>query len=111
MDVRELYTRSGAVRDEIFSQRYRFRSLDHEQERTAVMFGALWRPVLVLEAWVGRADTRMTDMSRARSHYLSRVSGYDPVLDETIILSKLALPIFLVIKPTGLSLQGMRPTQ
>ncbi|GKB81017.1 hypothetical protein Tco_0947912 [Tanacetum coccineum] len=27
-DVRELYTRSGVVRDEIFSQRYRFRSLE-----------------------------------------------------------------------------------
>nr|GEZ27142.1 hypothetical protein [Tanacetum cinerariifolium] len=34
-DVRELYTRSGMVRDEIFSERYRFRSLVHEQERTA----------------------------------------------------------------------------
>ncbi|GJS48690.1 hypothetical protein Tco_0598811 [Tanacetum coccineum] len=49
-DVRELYTRSGAVRDEIFSQRYRFRSLKQEQERAAVTFGALWRPVLALEA-------------------------------------------------------------
>ncbi|GKE62555.1 hypothetical protein Tco_1512922 [Tanacetum coccineum] len=34
-DVRELYTRSGAVRDEIFSQRYRLRSLEREQERVA----------------------------------------------------------------------------
>nr|GEZ49811.1 hypothetical protein [Tanacetum cinerariifolium] len=33
-DVRELYTRSGVVRDDIFSQRYRFRSLEREQERT-----------------------------------------------------------------------------
>nr|GEU95309.1 hypothetical protein [Tanacetum cinerariifolium] len=41
----------GAVRDEIFSQRYRFRSLEHEQERTVVTFGALWRPVLALKAW------------------------------------------------------------
>ncbi|GKC81019.1 hypothetical protein Tco_1136736 [Tanacetum coccineum] len=32
-DLRELYTKSGAVRDEIFSQRYRFRSLEREQER------------------------------------------------------------------------------
>nr|GEV71662.1 hypothetical protein [Tanacetum cinerariifolium] len=52
-DVRELYTRSGAIRDEIFSQRYRFRSPEHEQERTAVTFEALWRPVLALEAWAG----------------------------------------------------------
>nr|GFA14442.1 hypothetical protein [Tanacetum cinerariifolium] len=40
-DVRELFTRSGVVRDEIFSQRYRFKSLKHEQERTVVTFGAL----------------------------------------------------------------------
>ncbi|GKA50721.1 hypothetical protein Tco_0743794, partial [Tanacetum coccineum] len=33
MDLRELYTRLGAVRDEIFSQRYRFRSLEREKER------------------------------------------------------------------------------
>ncbi|GJY14592.1 hypothetical protein Tco_0385014, partial [Tanacetum coccineum] len=42
-DVRELYTRSGVVRDEIFSQ----------------------RPVLALEAWAGHVDTQMTDMSWA----------------------------------------------
>nr|GFD39135.1 hypothetical protein [Tanacetum cinerariifolium] len=52
-DVRELYTRSGAVRDGIFSQRYQFRSLEHEQERTAVTFEALWRTMLELEAWAG----------------------------------------------------------
>nr|GEW00855.1 hypothetical protein [Tanacetum cinerariifolium] len=63
-DVRELYNRSRAVKDDIFSQRYRFRSLEHEQERTVVTFGALWRPVLALKAWAGRVDTRMTDMSR-----------------------------------------------
>nr|GEZ87520.1 hypothetical protein [Tanacetum cinerariifolium] len=32
-DLRELYTRSWSVRDEIFSQRYRFMSLEREQER------------------------------------------------------------------------------
>ncbi|GKD57427.1 hypothetical protein Tco_1290814 [Tanacetum coccineum] len=65
-DVRELYTRLGVVRDEIFSQRYMFRSLELEQERTNVAFGALWRPVLALEAWAGHVDTRMADLSRAR---------------------------------------------
>ncbi|GJZ22685.1 hypothetical protein Tco_0559724 [Tanacetum coccineum] len=64
-DIVELFTRSGVVRDEIFSQRYQLRSLKHEQERTAVMFGALWRPVLALESWAGHVDTRMADMSRA----------------------------------------------
>nr|GEZ46610.1 hypothetical protein [Tanacetum cinerariifolium] len=56
---------SGAVKDEIFSQSYQFRSLEHEQERTAMMFGALWRPVLELETWAWRVDTQMANMSRA----------------------------------------------
>ncbi|GJU66843.1 hypothetical protein Tco_1253102 [Tanacetum coccineum] len=43
-DIRELFTRSGAVRDKIFSQRYRFRSLEHQHKRVAVTFGTLWRP-------------------------------------------------------------------
>ncbi|GKC32798.1 hypothetical protein Tco_1040092 [Tanacetum coccineum] len=34
-DIGELFTRSGAVRDETFSQRYRFSSLEYEQERVA----------------------------------------------------------------------------
>nr|GFA76524.1 hypothetical protein [Tanacetum cinerariifolium] len=50
-DLRELYTRSGAVRDEIFLQRYRFRSLEREQERAMVTFSAIRRPILALEAW------------------------------------------------------------
>nr|GEV62779.1 hypothetical protein [Tanacetum cinerariifolium] len=90
-DVRELYTRSRAVRVENFSQRYRFRSLEHEQERTAVMFGALWRLVLALEACAGRVDTWMTDMSRA---------GYD---DHRLVHN-------MLLQPTALQreLQEMR---
>ncbi|GKE18940.1 hypothetical protein Tco_1426517, partial [Tanacetum coccineum] len=65
-DMRELYTRSRAVRDEIFSHRYMFRSLEQEQERATVTFRALWRPVLALEAWAGHVDTRLEDMSWAR---------------------------------------------
>ncbi|GKB87828.1 hypothetical protein Tco_0960100 [Tanacetum coccineum] len=65
-DVRELYTRSRALKDEIFSQRYRFRSLEREQEWATMTFGALWRPMLALEAWAGHVDTRMANMSRAR---------------------------------------------
>nr|GEX30291.1 hypothetical protein [Tanacetum cinerariifolium] len=65
-DVRELYTRSGVVKDEIFSQRYKFKSLEHEQERTAMTFEALWRLVLALEAWAGRVDTRLVDMLQDR---------------------------------------------
>ncbi|GJR90808.1 hypothetical protein Tco_0214819, partial [Tanacetum coccineum] len=54
-DLRELYTRSGAVRDEIFSQRYRFKSLKQEHERATMTFIAIWRPVLALEPSVGPA--------------------------------------------------------
>ncbi|GJY63503.1 hypothetical protein Tco_0464963, partial [Tanacetum coccineum] len=53
-DIWELFTRPEAVRDEIFSQRYRFRSLKHKQERVAVNFGAIWRPILALESWAGQ---------------------------------------------------------
>ncbi|GJT00357.1 hypothetical protein Tco_0821526 [Tanacetum coccineum] len=56
MDIRELFTRSRAVKDEIFSQRYQFRSLEYEQERVAVTFGAIWRPVLALESWAELAE-------------------------------------------------------
>ncbi|GKG30013.1 hypothetical protein Tco_0419911, partial [Tanacetum coccineum] len=34
--------------------------------RTAMMFRALWRPVLALEAWAGRVDTRLADTSQDR---------------------------------------------
>ncbi|GJZ89864.1 hypothetical protein Tco_0661791, partial [Tanacetum coccineum] len=57
-DLKELYTSSGAVRDEIFSQRYRFRSLEREQERATMTFNAIWRLILALEAWAGQTDTQ-----------------------------------------------------
>ncbi|GJV99797.1 hypothetical protein Tco_1555049 [Tanacetum coccineum] len=57
-DIGELFTRSRAVRDEIFSQRYRFKSLEYEKERVTVTFGAIWRPVLALEAWAGQTDAQ-----------------------------------------------------
>ncbi|GKC05980.1 hypothetical protein Tco_0997590 [Tanacetum coccineum] len=61
-DIGELFTRSGAVRDEIFYQRYWFRSLEHEQERVTMTFGALWRPVLALESWVGQTDAQRASL-------------------------------------------------
>ncbi|GJS16064.1 hypothetical protein Tco_0410536 [Tanacetum coccineum] len=33
-----------------------------EQERATVTFGALWRPVLALEAWAGHVDARRAEM-------------------------------------------------
>ncbi|GKB40761.1 hypothetical protein Tco_0885703, partial [Tanacetum coccineum] len=67
MDIGELFTRSRAVRDEIFSQRYRFRSLEYEQERVAVTFGAIWRPVLALESWAGQTDAQRAALWHAIS--------------------------------------------
>nr|GEV31426.1 hypothetical protein [Tanacetum cinerariifolium] len=86
-DIGELITRSGAVRDEIFSQRYRFKSLEHEQERTAMTFGALWRPVLVLKACAVRVDTRMIDMSRVG--YDDHKLVYDMLLQQTALQREL----------------------
>ncbi|GKA58355.1 hypothetical protein Tco_0757543 [Tanacetum coccineum] len=65
-DIGELFTRSEAVRDEIFSQIYRFRSLEHEQEMVAVTFGALWRPVLALESWTGESQELRLQLAKER---------------------------------------------
>ncbi|GJS19487.1 reverse transcriptase domain-containing protein [Tanacetum coccineum] len=40
------------------TSRYRFRSLEREQERAAVTFSAIWRLVLVLEAWACQTDAQ-----------------------------------------------------
>ncbi|GKB62431.1 hypothetical protein Tco_0918617, partial [Tanacetum coccineum] len=58
-DIGELFTWLGEVRDEIFSQRYRFRSLEHEQKKVVVTFRAIWRPVLALESWTEERRTRL----------------------------------------------------
>ncbi|GJX12062.1 hypothetical protein Tco_0201921 [Tanacetum coccineum] len=51
--------------------RYRFRSLEYEQELVAVKFGATWRPVLALESWA-----RQTDAQRAALwHAISDMQG------------------------------------
>ncbi|GKE68123.1 hypothetical protein Tco_1526195, partial [Tanacetum coccineum] len=67
MDIGELFTRSEVVRDEIFSQRYRFRSLEYEEERVAVTFGVIWRPVLALDSWAGQTDLQRSSMWHAIS--------------------------------------------
>ncbi|GJT96767.1 hypothetical protein Tco_1092285 [Tanacetum coccineum] len=55
-DFGELYTRLREDSDEIFSQRYRLKSLEQEQERAIVTFEALWRLMLALEAWAGHHE-------------------------------------------------------
>ncbi|GKE70471.1 hypothetical protein Tco_1528543 [Tanacetum coccineum] len=70
-DIGELFTRSRAVREETFSQRYRFRSLEYEQERVIVTFRALWRPVLALKSWAGQTDAQRAVLW----HAISDVQG------------------------------------
>ncbi|GJV62940.1 hypothetical protein Tco_1473768 [Tanacetum coccineum] len=43
------------------------RSLEHEQERVAVTFGAIWRPVLALESWAGQTDAQRAALWHAIS--------------------------------------------
>ncbi|GJZ46473.1 hypothetical protein Tco_0594069, partial [Tanacetum coccineum] len=43
-----------------------FRSLEQEQERATVTFGALWRPVLALEAWAGHHTAMQRDLQGMR---------------------------------------------
>ncbi|GKD55615.1 hypothetical protein Tco_1289002 [Tanacetum coccineum] len=57
----------GAIKEDIFSQRYRFRSLEYEQERVALTFGAIWRPVLALKGWGGQTDTQRAALWHAIS--------------------------------------------
>nr|GEU97356.1 hypothetical protein [Tanacetum cinerariifolium] len=63
-----------------------FAEIDRD-ERTDVMFGGLWRPVLALKAWAGRFDTRMTDMSRAG--YDDHRLVHDMLLQQTILQREL----------------------
>nr|GEU68251.1 hypothetical protein [Tanacetum cinerariifolium] len=74
-DVRELYTRSGAIRDEIFLQRYRFRSLGREQERATMTFGALLRAVLALE-WVWQKIPNPMGKSKTQSFWSKARHAY-----------------------------------
>ncbi|GKE72007.1 hypothetical protein Tco_1530079, partial [Tanacetum coccineum] len=60
-----------AVRLEELSLALFKRSLEYEQERVAVTFGLIWRPVLALEAWAGQTDAQRT----ALWHAISDVQG------------------------------------
>ncbi|GKA30294.1 hypothetical protein Tco_0716599, partial [Tanacetum coccineum] len=43
------------------------RSLEYEQERVAVTFRALWRPMLALESWAGQTDAQRAALWHANS--------------------------------------------
>ncbi|GKA27059.1 hypothetical protein Tco_0713227 [Tanacetum coccineum] len=63
--------RDHVVRLEELSPALFERSLEYEQERVAVTFGAIWRPVLALEAWAGQTDAQRA----ALWHAISDVQG------------------------------------
>ncbi|GJT20930.1 hypothetical protein Tco_0890867 [Tanacetum coccineum] len=63
--------RDHAVRLEELSPALFKRSLEYEQERVTVTFGAIWRPVLDLEAWAGQTDAQRA----ALWHAISDVQG------------------------------------
>ncbi|GKA17805.1 hypothetical protein Tco_0697642 [Tanacetum coccineum] len=65
-DFIRLFLRSEAVRDEIHSQCFRLGSLERAQEQATITFGALWRPVLALEAWAGQTDIQRSALWLAR---------------------------------------------
>nr|GEY15796.1 hypothetical protein [Tanacetum cinerariifolium] len=65
-DFRDLYTRSREVRDEIFSQHYKFMSLKQEQERVTMTFGALCRPMLALKSWAGHNTTMQRELQELK---------------------------------------------
>ncbi|GKC76193.1 hypothetical protein Tco_1126967 [Tanacetum coccineum] len=59
--------RDHAVRLENLSPVLFERSQEHEQDRVAVTFGALWRPVLALESWAGQTDAQRAALWHAIS--------------------------------------------
>ncbi|GKB89719.1 hypothetical protein Tco_0961991 [Tanacetum coccineum] len=65
-DITKLNDRSAVVRGKIHSQRFRLGSLEREQEQATITFGALWQPVLALEAWAGWTDAQRADLWQAR---------------------------------------------
>nr|GEY93606.1 hypothetical protein [Tanacetum cinerariifolium] len=75
------------VDEDQFIERLIGMSLEHEKERTVVAFRALWRPVLELEAWAGRVNTRMTDMSR--TGYDDHRLVHDMLLQQTALQQEL----------------------
>ncbi|GKF29296.1 hypothetical protein Tco_0095638 [Tanacetum coccineum] len=54
--------RNHVVRLEELSPALFERSLDHEQERVAVTFEALWRPVLALQSWAGQMNAHRASL-------------------------------------------------
>ncbi|GJS77575.1 hypothetical protein Tco_0727456 [Tanacetum coccineum] len=65
-DLRELYTKSRSVRDEIFSQRYRLKSLEQEQERATMTFRAIWRPNATMQRELQELRDRVTTLEQER---------------------------------------------
>ncbi|GJQ88913.1 hypothetical protein Tco_0000052 [Tanacetum coccineum] len=86
-DLRELYTRLRDVRDEIFSQRYRLRSLKQEQERATVTFSAIWRQVLASEGWTGNVETLQRQRCTSLSMHIHDMAHHSPWIGISYLLT------------------------
>ncbi|GKC84353.1 hypothetical protein Tco_1140070, partial [Tanacetum coccineum] len=64
-DITELLDRSGAGRYEVHSQHFKLMNLEQGQERATITFGALWQPVLALDAWARQSDAQRAYMWHA----------------------------------------------
>ncbi|GKE15450.1 hypothetical protein Tco_1423027, partial [Tanacetum coccineum] len=71
VEIRRGLIRDHAVRLEELSPALFARSLEYGQERIAVTFGAIWRPVLALEWWAGQTDAQRAAMW----HTISDIQG------------------------------------
>ncbi|GJV51657.1 hypothetical protein Tco_1447398 [Tanacetum coccineum] len=67
--IRELFTRSGAVRDEIFSQRYRFRS------QTDAQRAALWHAISDMQGENQDLRLQLTEERRSRLELIEVVDS------------------------------------
>nr|GEX12906.1 hypothetical protein [Tanacetum cinerariifolium] len=65
-DVRGLI-RDHTVQLEELSPALFERNLKHKQKRVVVTFGAIWRPILALESWVGQTDAQRAALWHAIS--------------------------------------------
>ncbi|GKB99591.1 hypothetical protein Tco_0985728 [Tanacetum coccineum] len=70
-DIGELFTRSGAVRDKIFSQRYRFRS------QTDAYRAALWHAISDMQEENRDLQLQLAEERRARLELAKIVDGTD----------------------------------
>ncbi|GKE52607.1 hypothetical protein Tco_1487763, partial [Tanacetum coccineum] len=61
-DFTELFSRSKVVREEIYSHRFRLRSLERVQEETGITISTIWRTILALKTWQAVDQREMQEL-------------------------------------------------